>query len=239
MDDFLRDLANHERYSPPEPVRVPRAERAAQHNPNGYLPDPGLADAIRVCLLLRKPLLLTGEAGTGKTDLASYLSWKLGHRSGPLVFPAKATSTGTDLFYRYDTLARFRAAQAGVQTSDKDFLTFNALGEAKLLANPPAAVQPLLPLGFEHGQQRQSVVLIDEIDKAPRDFPNDILSELDRMFFTIPELGGARVETREGWEPVVVITERYLIGTHSKCSAREQDSTGHLAPPYSNRFSLR
>ncbi|HEX8244208.1 MAG TPA: MoxR family ATPase, partial [Longimicrobium sp.] len=97
---------------------------------------------------------------------------------------------------------------------DRDYITYVALGLAIVLANPDVKVQHLLPHGFEHpGKPRRSVVLIDEVDKAPRDFPNDILNELDRMFFRIPELGSAPVGPEPGKRPVVVITsnsERHL-----------------------------
>jgi MoxR-like ATPase len=64
----------------------------------------------------------------------------------------------------------------------------------------------LPPQGWLHYGPAQSVVLIDEIDKAPRDFPNDLLNEIDRLYFKIPELGNALVRAREGFEPVLVIT---------------------------------
>jgi MoxR-like ATPase len=203
MDEIVRDLENREGYRPAKPVQVPPALGIQTHDPSGYLPDPGLVDAIRVALHLRKPLLLTGEPGTGKTDLAYFLNWKLGHAGRPLIFTAKSDSAGRDLFYTYDTVGRFRAKES---VPDANFLTFNALGLAILWANPKE-ITTRLPAGFEHpGEPQQSVVLIDEVDKAPRDFPNDILDEMDRMKFSVKEFPGANFETPQGMEPIVVIT---------------------------------
>src|ERR1043166_3132509 len=107
MDEIVRDLDNSQRFRPEAPVIVPPALGVTTRDPKGYMPDTGLVDAVRVALHLRKPLLLTGEPGTGKTDLAYYLSWKLGHVDKeknprpPLVFIAKSDSAGPDLFYTY------------------------------------------------------------------------------------------------------------------------------------------
>src|SRR5271166_4500178 len=110
--DWFHDLTNEKKIRTEKAVALP-VRRKEQFDPAGYLPDPGLADAIRVALILRRPLLLTGEPGTGKTDCARYLAWKLRYGSQPdyepLIFEAKSTSEATDLFYTYDTLGRFQA----------------------------------------------------------------------------------------------------------------------------------
>lgn len=175
-------------------------------DPAGYMADPGLADAVNVALHLGQPLLLTGQPGTGKTQLANSLAWELGFE--PLLkFEAKSTSVARDLFYTYDTLGRFHASHTGQGTTDSlDYIRFNALGLAIMRANDPADVAHLLPDGTQHTGKRRSVVLIDEIDKAPRDFPNDLLNEVEGMYFRIPELGNATVTSVPGLRPILVLT---------------------------------
>lgn len=204
--DWFVDLTNKQKLRPAEPAVLPLTRRG-EWRPEGYLPDEGLADAIRVALVLRKPLLLTGEPGTGKTECASYLAWKLRYRER-LVFEAKSNSEARDLFYTYDTLGRFHAKDNnGVQADARGFIHYNALGEAILQTRQRHEVETALPTdGWAHYGPAQSIVLIDEIDKAPRDFPNDLLNEIDRLYFKIPELGNTPVRAREGFEPVMVIT---------------------------------
>src|SRR5262245_57124711 len=154
------------------PATLPSSRRARQYDPAGYLPDKGLVDAVNVALLLGQPLLLTGEPGTGKTQLAYTLAWELGFDT-PLIFETKSSSTARDLFYGYDTLSRFHAAQLREGSQERlDYLTWHALGIAILQSRPRADVETWLPKDFRHTGPRRSVVLIDEIDKAPRDFPN-------------------------------------------------------------------
>ena len=205
-EDWFLDLANKDKVRPPVPARLPRTRRG-DWLPDGYLPDEGLADAIRVALLLRKPLLLTGEPGTGKTECASYLSWKLRYGE-PLKFEAKSNSEARDLFYTYDTLGRFQAKDGeGPRPDPRTFIYYNALGEAILQSQEqPKVAHVLPPQGWTHRGPAQSVVLIDEIDKAPRDFPNDLLNEIDRKYFKIPELRNDVVRASEEFEPVLVIT---------------------------------
>src|SRR5215213_9188552 len=94
------------------PAQLPGSRRARLIDPAGYLPDAGLVDAVNVALLLGQPLLLTGEPGTGKTQLAYNVAWQLGLGT-PLMFETKSTSVAKDLFYTYDSLGRFHAAQTG------------------------------------------------------------------------------------------------------------------------------
>lgn len=134
-----------------------------------YVLSKQLATTVNVALALDQPLLVTGEPGCGKTALA----WAVANQLGceVLEFHTKSTSVARDLLYQIDSLRRFHDASTGDATA-KDasrYLAFRALGEA--IRSPTT-----------------KVVLIDEIDKAPRDFPNDLLNELDRMEFSVPEV---------------------------------------------------
>jgi len=221
------------------PVKLPEPSPPLQQCP--YLPDEGLQGAVNVALYLGQPLLLTGEPGTGKTQLAYHLAAKLG-LGEPLKFETKSVSAARDLFYIYDALGRFHAAQATVganlcvrpittqnvrpitpqnvrpitpqnvrpttipQKRTVDYITYNALGTAIVLTKPKAEVAPYLPTDFVHSGPKRSVVLIDEIDKAPRDFPNDILNEVAAMYFRIPELDNIIIEADRHYQPILVMT---------------------------------
>ncbi len=103
-------------------------------------------------------------------------------------------------------MGRLQAAHSDAGAEVLDFLTWNAFGRALLLANEASEVAAWLTPGSGHDGPRRSVVLIDEIDKAPRDFPNDLLAELEEMSVRVPELGGARLSAPADRRPVVVIT---------------------------------
>lgn len=174
-------------------------------SPEGYLAEPGLRAAVNVALRLGQPLLVTGEPGTGKTQLAASLAHEL-ELSPPLVFNTKTTSTATDLFYRYDALGHFHAAQFREEDSSAgDFVTLEALGLATLLTLRPEEGDPHLPESLRGKGPIRSVVLVDEIDKAPRDLPNDVLFELEHMSFTIRETGRS-FEADPRLRPILVLT---------------------------------
>lgn len=190
---------------------LPQSPQVGLADPAGYTPDPDLVAAVNAALVLGQPLLLTGEPGTGKTQLAFSIAATLGKKEDgnhrPLVFVTKSTSTARDLFYTYDSLSRFHAAQSQSGSKEsKDYLTYNALGIAILRACGVDDLSRWLPEGFVLGRRGRSVVLIDEIDKAPRDFPNDILNEIEAMYFKVPELGNVEFRAQAGMRPVVIIT---------------------------------
>ena len=138
-----------------------------------YVADRALVHAANTALGLEKPLLLTGEPGCGKSDFAWVAAKALGYAE-PLRFHVRSDTRAKDLLYHYDALVRFGDAQHGDKGAARDprnYVSLRPLGAA--LMNPGM----------------RAVVLIDEIDKAPRDLPNDLLHEIDEGWFEIPEIG--------------------------------------------------
>lgn len=186
-------------------------------HPSRYLPEKALEDAVNVALVLNRPLLLTGKPGTGKTQLAYSVAWQLATRRLLNVtsadiekFETKSTTVAKDLFYSFDTLRRFHAAYTNGSSNNVDYVTYNALGRAILNVLPRETIAPFVSADFTPSGTR-SVVLIDEIDKAPRDFPNDLLNEIEQMYFRIPELGrtdaiGGPKHLSDEFRPIVIIT---------------------------------
>ncbi len=162
-------------------------------HPRFYVAPPGLAAAVNVARELGMPLLLTGEPGCGKSQLAHSVAWEFGWGE-PLTFTVKSDTHGRDIFYSYDTLGRFHAANLAKQADDPyRFLHLNAMGKAICRALGSAEISRddeklAACLGKVDFSSPQSVVLIDEIDKAPREVPNDILNEINDYSFDVPEL---------------------------------------------------
>lgn len=149
-----------------------------------YVLSPELKDNVNVSIVLGRPLLVKGEPGTGKTLLAHSIAKGLGKRL--IVWNIKSTTKARDGLYIYDTVQRLNDARFG----DKD------ISDIKQYIN-------LGNLGEAFASEEQVVLLIDEVDKADIEFPNDLLNELDEMSFYIPETG----ETiKAKYRPIVIIT---------------------------------
>lgn len=149
-----------------------------------YVATDDLKVAVNAAVTLRRPLLVKGEPGTGKTVLAHEIAEAVG---GPLIeWHIKSTTKAVQGLYEYDAVARLRDGQLG---DERVHDIANYIRKGKLWE---AFTSPALP-----------VLLIDEIDKADIEFPNDLLQELDRMEFHVYETG----ETVKAAErPIVVIT---------------------------------
>lgn len=149
-----------------------------------YIVSESLRNDVNVAIALGRPLLVKGEPGTGKTLLAHNIALALGKEL--IVWNIKSTSKAQDGLYVYDTVQRLNDSRFG----DRD------------VSNIRQYIK-LGPLGRAFASPEQVVLLIDEIDKADLEFPNDLLNELDEMSFTIIETGDVIAAKHR---PIVAIT---------------------------------
>ena len=163
-----------------------------------FVPGAALATAMNTALAVGEPLLLTGEPGTGKTQAAYYAAHKLG--TEVFHFQVKSETTARDLLYHFDTVQYFHDAHL------QELRGHGGPGTRRLRKRDYVEPRTLWQ-AFDYGErhQRPAVVLIDEIDKATRDFPNDLLHELDKMEFIIGETG-ERIAADRRLRPILYIT---------------------------------
>ncbi len=149
-----------------------------------YVASEELMAGVNVAIALQKPLLIKGEPGTGKTMLAEAVARSLGKKL--IIWNIKSTTKAQDGLYMYDTIQRLYDGQFGEEGVDDiaHYIKLGKLGEA-----------------FE--SEEQVVLLIDEIDKADLEFPNDLLWELDQMEFYIHE---TKRTVKAKQRPIVIIT---------------------------------
>ena len=149
-----------------------------------YIADDGLLADVNAAIALRRPLLVRGEPGTGKTSLAHAIAESL--TMPMMTWHIKSTTTAKEGLYEYDVVQRLNDSRfnEGDISDIRKYIKHGVLGRA-FSAEAPV------------------VLLIDEIDKADIEFPNDLLRELDEMAFTIPELDET---VRAVHRPVTIIT---------------------------------
>ncbi len=149
-----------------------------------YIATPDLMIAVNAAITLERPLLVKGEPGTGKTMLAEQLAKALGKQL--IVWPVKSTTKAQHGLYEYDAVSRLRDSQLG---SERVHHIGNYIVKGKLWQAFEASEAPVL--------------LIDEIDKADIEFPNDLLRELDQMEFFVHE---TQQQIKAHQRPIIVIT---------------------------------
>ena len=149
-----------------------------------YVASQELMNSVNVAMALKKPLLIKGEPGTGKTMLAEAIAETLGMEL--IIWNIKSTTKAQDGLYVYDTVQRLYDSQFGEGSVDdiKKYIKLGKMGEA-------------------FSSDKQVVLLIDEIDKADLEFPNDLLWELDKMEFYINE---TKETITAKHRPIVIIT---------------------------------
>ena len=179
----------------------PQAEvdRSFASDARRFVPGEPLETAINTAIAVGEPLLVTGEPGTGKTQAAYYAAYKLGLE--PVIhFQVKSDSSARDLLYHFDTVRYFYDANLQRLQSEGNGAAVE-LHKEKYIEKRP------LWQAFDLAEERgtPAVLLIDEIDKAPRDFPNDLLHELDKMEFKVPEINEIIAAPRN-LAPIVFIT---------------------------------
>jgi MoxR-like ATPase len=226
FDDLNRKDGQSPLYQPPIGGSKPDVDGRVYHP---YFPTLALQEAVNLAIALKRPLLLEGEPGCGKTRLAEAIAYEFAHKylKGEdqqrgwffKEWNVKSVGRARDGLYTFDAVARLRDAQlvgAGVDQikalfdDGEESSEFTAL-KARL-RNKGRYVEfgalgaALSQDGAERPIVERPIVLIDEIDKADSDFPNDLLRELDRLEFTVTETGDTYPKSGQIIKPIVIIT---------------------------------
>lgn len=188
-------LAGYEQFiTDPHPECPLVANKEEKRKP--YIAQTGLVQAVNLAIRLKRPLLLEGEAGCGKTLLAYDIACELGLPFYP--WHVRSTSKVHDGLYSYDAILRLHDVQIAKMSSN------NSLSNNRNIEDPKT-YRKLGPLGKAFDlKDCPAVILIDEIDKADIDFPNDLLSILDEYKFDIPETGETPIKAEH--TPIIIIT---------------------------------
>ena len=150
-----------------------------------YVASEELMRSVNIAIALQKPLLIKGEPGTGKTVLAEAISKTLNKKL--VVWNIKSTTKAQDGLYVYDVVQRLYDSQFGNEEGISDIKKYVKMGK----------------LGEAFSSDEQVILLIDEIDKADLEFPNDLLWELDKMEFYVPE---TKETIKAIQRPIVIVT---------------------------------
>ena len=182
-------------------------ERELGKSAERFRPSADLLNAINAAIAARVPLLLTGEPGTGKTQVAWFLKKYFGIEL--FEYQVRSISQATDLRYDFDAVAYLRDAYLaqnnpqGVQDTQKSADSVNNINHSDPRSQPKYLKPGPLWNAYKH--EGECILLIDEIDKAPRDFPNDLLQELDQHRFAHPFHPSEFIQ-RKGAPPIILIT---------------------------------
>ncbi|BAY95322.1 MULTISPECIES: AAA family ATPase [unclassified Tolypothrix] len=167
-----------------------------------YLPDQPLVEAVNLAIYLKRPLLLKGEPGCGKTQLARAVAYELGSHSNFKTWCINSNSRAKDGLYTYNSIKQLLDTQLAGSSHEK-----TSKEAIKRLENPYESYVKLKALGEAFNNEERTVVLIDEIDKADIDFPNDLLNVLEEKYFEIEEIGKRIPElSSEKTSPIIFIT---------------------------------
>jgi MoxR-like ATPase len=190
-----------------------------------YVANPGLVKAVNLAIALNRPLLIEGESGAGKTRLADAIAYEFSHKypadAGDWwcyhVWNVKSNSRAEDGLSRFDGIRRLRDAQlVGVGSANEGLLKqylgkdYEAAAEQDFLSK--SRYIEFGELGKALKQEGRTkkldlpIVLIDEIDKADSDFPNDLLDVIDRKSFVVAETGETYPEEGQEIQPLIIIT---------------------------------